>query len=351
MSTGSDYGVAGARAVSVAWSRSLSSFYPTNCAERVQARLNLLDGRLGSDYSALLGHPARRRDPAARGGLLQRAVLRLRGRVPGSTTSAATAAIVVPEGPPVQPRLHAGRHRHLLELLRQLRRLPSSRLDGRPPLVTGAAGFVGQHLLTARAPIGPVVGWYRPGTAHPAVHGVTWASVELLDRAAVTAALAAARPSAIYHLAGVAHVGDSWAQAEETFAGNVVGTSHLFDGLRAVDAGRVLVTGSATIYRPSTEAARPKTRRSRRTRPTARASWRRRWWRWPPGRARPRRVVTRSFNHIGPLQSPAFAASGFARAARLHRSRSGAAGDLGRQPRRRGATSATCATRCAPTSR
>ena len=105
-------------------------------------------------------------------------------------------------------------------------------MAGEVVLVTGAAGFVGRHLLRALTPAGPVVGWHRPGTSHPDVAGVAWAAVELLDRSAVAAALAAAAPTAIYHLAGVAHVGDSWAHAEETFAGNVVGTSNLFDAVQ-----------------------------------------------------------------------------------------------------------------------
>ncbi len=181
-------------------------------------------------------------------------------------------------------------------------------------LVTGAAGFVGQHLLRALTPSGPVVGWYRPNMGHPDVPGVAWAAVELLDRTTIDAALAAARPSAIYHLAGVAHVGDSWANAEETFAGNVVGTSNLFDAMRALDLScRVLITGSATIYQPSTEAltedspVAPNTPYG--TSKLAQEMVALNAWRDFGLPA----LVTRSFNHIGPLQSPAFAASGFAR--------------------------------------
>lgn len=183
-----------------------------------------------------------------------------------------------------------------------------------PVLVTGAAGFVGQHLLQALTPHGPVVGWYRPGMTHPDVPGVSWAAVELLDPAAVIAAVADARPAAVYHLAGVAHVGDSWANAEETMAGNVLGTDHLFAALTAGGLSpRVLVTGSATIYEPSTEALTEDSPIAPNTpygtsklaqEMVALAAWRERGI---PA------LVTRSFNHIGPLQSPAFAASGFAR--------------------------------------
>lgn len=182
-------------------------------------------------------------------------------------------------------------------------------------LVTGAAGFVGQHLLAQL--IGgadTVVGWHRPGTTAATVPGVQWRSVELLDRDAVTAALAIDRPDAVYHLAGVAHVGDSWAHAEETMAGNVVGTAHLVDGLRLLDLRpRLVVTGSATIYKasdaPLTEdsAIAPNTpygTSKLAQEMVALAAWREHGL---PA------VVTRSFNHIGPGQSPAFAAASFAR--------------------------------------
>lgn len=182
-------------------------------------------------------------------------------------------------------------------------------------LVTGAAGFAGQHLLQLLTQHGTAVGWYRPGLGHPEIEGVRWAAVELLDAAAVAAALADAAPSSIYHLAGMPHVGDSWAHAEETMAGNVVGTLNLVDAMRAQGRHdcRLLVTGSATIYRPSADALTedspiaPNTPYG--TSKLAQELVALRAWREfgiPV-------VVARAFNHIGPLQSPAFAAPGFAR--------------------------------------
>ena len=183
-----------------------------------------------------------------------------------------------------------------------------------PVLVTGAGGFVGQHLLRALTPHGPVVGWFRADLSHPPVAGVAWAPVELLDRVSVERALAQARPSAVYHLAGVAHVGDSWAHAEETFAANVLGTSNLVDAIATLGLTcRVLVTGSATIYQASAEALTEASPIAPNTpygtsklaqEMVALAAW---------TQLGIPAVVTRSFNHTGPLQSPAFAAPGFAR--------------------------------------
>jgi GDP-4-dehydro-6-deoxy-D-mannose reductase len=138
--------------------------------------------------------------------------------------------------------------------------------------------------------------------------------VELLDREAVAAAVAATRPTAIFHLAGVAHVGDSWANAEETLASNVLGTLHLFDGMRAAGLrSRVLITGSATVYKSSATAltedspVAPNTPYG--TSKLAQEMAALRAWHDDGIPV----VVTRSFNHIGPLQSPAFAAAAFAR--------------------------------------
>jgi GDP-4-dehydro-6-deoxy-D-mannose reductase len=182
-------------------------------------------------------------------------------------------------------------------------------------LVTGAAGFVGQHLLAhLTGGADAVVGWHRPDTTAPAVPGVHWRAVELLDREAVGAALGLSRPDAVYHLAGVAHVGDSWAHAEETLAGNVVGTAHLVDALRQLDLRpRVLVTGSATIYKasnaPLTEDSVIAPNTPYGTSKLAQEMVALTAWREHGLPA----VVTRSFNHIGPGQSPAFAAASFAR--------------------------------------
>src|SRR5205814_9209094 len=80
---------------------------------------------------------------------------------------------------------------------------------------------------------------------------VEWLSADLLDRGAIRNALAAARPSVIYHCAGLADVHDAWKAPERALRVNVLGTHNLLEGCR--DLGltcRVVVTGSAQIYRP-----------------------------------------------------------------------------------------------------
>jgi GDP-4-dehydro-6-deoxy-D-mannose reductase len=180
-------------------------------------------------------------------------------------------------------------------------------------LITGASGFAGGHLIEALPADVRIVGWDRSlgATQDPRV---TWRCVDLLDPRAVGEALAEAAPDEIYHLAGAAHVGQSFGAAEMTLATNVRGTHYLLDAVRQQRlASRILVTGSAMVYRPSTEALDERS---------------------PIGTVNPYAlsklaqeqlalrahdedgldtVVVRAFNHIGPRQHPSFFASSFAR--------------------------------------
>ncbi len=183
-------------------------------------------------------------------------------------------------------------------------------------LVTGAAGFVGIHLIELlEQEAASMTAWFRPGT-EPAFAGtrVEWRSVEMQDRDAVRAALEQARPDAIYHLAGVPHVGDSWGHTYETFAGNVLATHHLFEALRQLRlTPRVLVTSSATVYKPSNDAIResdpvlPNSPYG--TSKLAQEMVARRAWEDDgiPG------LIARAYNHVGPRQSPSFVAPSVAR--------------------------------------
>ena len=121
-----------------------------------------------------------------------------------------------------------------------------------PIVVTGAAGFAGSHLLDLFASSGAdVIAWHRPGGSPPreGSSGVRWDAVDLLDRDQVQAAIARARPAAVYHCAGAAHVGRAWDTATATFAVNVLGTHHVLQALeRAGLRARILVPSSALVY-------------------------------------------------------------------------------------------------------
>jgi GDP-4-dehydro-6-deoxy-D-mannose reductase len=124
------------------------------------------------------------------------------------------------------------------------------------PLVTGATGFAGSHLLDALLEDNPAVAaWANPGgrpLPSGAGAGVQWRRVDLLDASAVARELASLQPAVIYHCAGVPHVAGSWTNPSLALQVNVLGTHHLLEGLRAAGhACPVLIAGSGLVYRPS----------------------------------------------------------------------------------------------------
>src|SRR3954451_13631269 len=79
-----------------------------------------------------------------------------------------------------------------------------------PVLVTGAAGFAGSHLLERLSGHHELVAWSRSPTPPDVTHLARWQLLDLLDRDGVRAAIRDVRPSAVYHLAGVSHVAESF---------------------------------------------------------------------------------------------------------------------------------------------
>ena len=162
-----------------------------------------------------------------------------------------------------------------------------------------------------------MVAWRRPGERLPPPPTGTsceWAEVDVLDRAAVDAAVEVTRPDQAFHLAGAAHVGHSWDNVSQTLAVNVLGTHYLLSALAAhAPSCRVLVTGSALVYRPADHALGEDD-------PLGPVS--------PYGLSKLGQemtglrafkeaglpvLVARSFNHIGPRQAASFSTAGFAR--------------------------------------
>jgi GDP-4-dehydro-6-deoxy-D-mannose reductase len=191
----------------------------------------------------------------------------------------------------------------------------ADRSTGRGPvLVTGAAGFAGSHLLERLSGHHELVAWSRSAPPADVTHLARWQLIDLLDRDGVRAAIKDVRPSAVYHLAGVSHVAESFTDPSKPLAANVLGTHYLFDALRRSGIScRIVVAGSAAVYASSES---PLTEES------------------PLGPVSPYAVsklaqeqlglqavvmdgldvlVARAFNHTGPRQTPAFMAPAVAR--------------------------------------
>jgi GDP-4-dehydro-6-deoxy-D-mannose reductase len=105
-------------------------------------------------------------------------------------------------------------------------------------LVTGAGGFVGVHLVRHLEQLGDEV-----VQIERRVDGI-----DIADADAITDAVVAAKPEAVYHLAGAADVGGSWTEPRETFLANAVGTLNVLEASRQAGADRVLAVTSADVY-------------------------------------------------------------------------------------------------------
>ena len=106
-------------------------------------------------------------------------------------------------------------------------------------LVTGGSGFVGKYLQAHCVAEGDdVISVDRSG-ADP---------LDITERDAVEHSFARHRPDVVYHLAALAHVGESWADPTEVIRVNVEGTAHVLGAARSVGIGRVILIGSAEEY-------------------------------------------------------------------------------------------------------
>lgn len=183
-------------------------------------------------------------------------------------------------------------------------------------LVTGAAGFVGQWLCRALLADGVAV--HGLDLARPAGGiltaderaAVTWHTGDLAAPHVARAALDAAAPAAVYHLAGLAFPPDAAHDPAAAVQANVVGAARLLDAVArtrgAGDPGpAVVVVGSAEQY-GAHDAAELPLREEAEQRPltpyaaskaaqevVALAAWR---------RDGVRVVAARPFNHSGPGQ-------------------------------------------------
>jgi GDP-4-dehydro-6-deoxy-D-mannose reductase len=117
-------------------------------------------------------------------------------------------------------------------------------------LVTGANGFVGQHLLQLLARgrhevLGTVLGQACKSNAQ----GQQFASCDLRDARQISDIVESFRPQHIYHLAALSSVKDSFADPHSVFDVNFLGTLNLLEAAHAhAPRARILIVGSAQVY-------------------------------------------------------------------------------------------------------
>ena len=190
-------------------------------------------------------------------------------------------------------------------------------------LVTGIGGFVGPVVARTLGAAGhEVLGLVQPGppSARLAALGLPAAALhvgDVTDAAALGRLLAATRPDAVVHLAGLTFVPAAERDPAETYRVNVGGLLALLAAVRAeTPKARVLVVGSGDVY-GAVERSELPVREETPFRPVtvygaskaaadvAAAQW---------ARAYGLHVVrARPFNHTGPGQDPAFVCSALAR--------------------------------------
>lgn len=136
-------------------------------------------------------------------------------------------------------------------------------------LVTGAAGFVGQWLCDALLERGWDVTGARLGEDLPPGRldagrrrAVRWLACDVTRAADLRAALDAARPDAVFHLAGLAFVPAATADPGGTLEVNVIGAARLLADIAARRAAGtldpvVLIVGSGEQYGRHEEAEQP----------------------------------------------------------------------------------------------
>ncbi len=171
-------------------------------------------------------------------------------------------------------------------------------------LITGGKGFVGQWLAAHLKDRGDEV-------------AVIDIETDVADGAAVRRVMADLAPDAIYHLAAMTHVGESWENPSQVLRVNVLGTAEILAAARALPVSpRVLVVSSAEVYGvvdpdqlpldegTPTAPASPYAASKLAAEAVALQAWR--------GYGQPV-IVVRPFNHIGPGQSPNFFVSALAK--------------------------------------
>ena len=185
-------------------------------------------------------------------------------------------------------------------------------------LITGALGFVGQHLidhLKTDKKVTSIYGIINKNEKVPVDRLVEYHECPMEDKVSLEKILSNTQPTHIVHLAAASSVHYSWQKPSESFTNNVVIFLNLLEAIRNLNlSSKVLSVGSSEEYGVINESSIPISE-NHPLNPTS-----------PYAAARVAQehlskiytkgfnipiICTRSFNHIGPRQRETFVISSF----------------------------------------
>jgi GDP-4-dehydro-6-deoxy-D-mannose reductase len=191
-------------------------------------------------------------------------------------------------------------------------------------LVTGADGFVGQHLVAkllsrGEAVVGAIQGHQPTLTTLSAAEAerVRWLTLELEQEESVRGLPRACEADRIFHLAGLSSPADSLADPVAPMRVNALGSLYLLDELARMRRGSgydpvILISGSGHVYGTAAARFQPLSEEHplEPLNPYAVSKAAQEMFGTQYHRSEGLSVVvTRSFNHTGPGQRPTFVAS------------------------------------------
>ncbi|MCO5084798.1 MAG: GDP-mannose 4,6-dehydratase [Rhizobiaceae bacterium] len=129
---------------------------------------------------------------------------------------------------------------------------PHSGPSARRVVITGAFGFVGRWLATelfARNPGIEIVGWGLRGEGADQIPGVRRMGVDIVDRAAVFAAMAEVMPAAVINLAAIAAPREAALDPDRAWRVNLFGAMNVAEAVLAkAPAARFVQISSSEVY-------------------------------------------------------------------------------------------------------
>ena len=182
-------------------------------------------------------------------------------------------------------------------------------------LIVGAAGFVGGYLIEELKSVGAEIVATKLPFERIDIGGVAVRDLDITDQSSIDCVLSETDPDVVFHLAAQSSVKLSWEKPAFTANVNIIGAINLFESAKThlKKSARILVVGSGEEYgeinysAPVKETTEPKPKNIYALTKLAQENIAKIY----VGAYGLNIVMTRSFNHIGPKQSPQFVVADF----------------------------------------